>query len=163
MSTKQISIAGQVITLSTPYAEGHVLTAAEAKSLNQTRCENIGNNFRKEMKNALDAGSSDALAKVIGDIEAYDKTYVFSMTQARTPTDPIEAEAMRIAKEFVLGKIKEAGFPTLKAYIASAPDKQAKYDANIEKVSVSDDTLKLAKAAVAAKGKAKNMQTDMDV
>ena len=44
---KTISISGQAFDVSTPYAAGHTLTEAEAKVLNQTRAENIGNNFRR--------------------------------------------------------------------------------------------------------------------
>lgn len=162
MSTKSISIAGIAFTLSAPYAAGHVITEAEARTLNQTRAENIGNNFRKDVKEAQEKGP-EALAALQAEIAKYDAEYNFTMTTARTPIDPIEAEAIRIAKEYVLGKIKEAGFASLKAYLASAPDKEAKYEANVEKVAASDETLKLAKQRVAAKAKAKGMQSELEV
>src|SRR6478609_8765839 len=102
---KTISIAGQAFEVSAPYAAGHTLNEAEAKVLNQTRAENIGNNFRADVKKAVDSGDASALEQVKAALAEYDSTYQFSMTQARTPIDPIEAEAIRIAKEFVKAKI----------------------------------------------------------
>lgn len=146
---KTISISGQPFEISAPYAAGHVLTEAEAKSLNQTRAENIGNNFRTQVKKAIEEGKLDEVKAAIA---KYDSEYVFSMTQARTPIDPIEAEAFKIAKEFVKNKIAEKTGKTLKAYL-EIEGNQAKYDANVEKVASQDDTLKEAKKRVAAKKK----------
>jgi hypothetical protein len=157
MSTKSISISGVSVEVSAPYAEGHVITAAEAKTLNQTRAENIGNNFRSAVKAALEqpegSARNAALAKVLEDLKGYDENYVFSMTaNARTPIDPIEAEAFRIAKEVVKGKITEKYGVTLKAYFATEGNEE-KYEAAVEKIAAQEDTIKEAKRRVASKKK----------
>jgi hypothetical protein len=155
--SKSISISGVPVEVSTPYVEGHILTPAEAKVLNQTRAENIGNNFRAAVKDALalpEGSERDgALNKVLADLSAYDAAYVFSMTgNARTPIDPIEAEAFRIAKEVVKGKISEKYGVTLKAYFATEGNEE-KYEAAVEKIAAQEDTVKEAKRRVASKKK----------
>ena len=47
MTSKTITILGEKFEITAPYAEGQTLTAVEARVLNQTRAENIGNNLRK--------------------------------------------------------------------------------------------------------------------
>ena len=149
--SKTITIGGENFEVSTPYAEGHAITAVEAKVLNQTRAENIGNNFRKAVAEAKEKGD---LASVTAAIAEYDSAYTFSAGggTARTPIDPIEAEAYRIAKTVVKGKIQEKYGVSVKAYCEN-PENAAKYEAAVEKTAHQDDTLKLAKKAVADKKK----------
>ena len=66
--SKTINIYDEEFTVSTPYAEGHVITAAEAKALNQVRAENIANNFRAKIKAAKEDGTLD---KVRADLATY--------------------------------------------------------------------------------------------
>lgn len=117
--TKTISILGVEVALQTPYAAGHVLTEAEAKSLNQTRCENIGNNFRKAIKAAQEgAEGAKPLDQVLEEIAAYDATYAFTMGSTgtrRSSMTPLEREALREAKRWLVGKLKTMN-STLKAY-----------------------------------------------
>lgn len=148
--SKTISIAGQNFEVSTPFMAGHAINEIEAKVLNQTRAENIGNNFRKAVAAALEKGD---LAEVTAAIAEYDAAYTFSAGgTARTPVDPIEAEAYRIAKTVVKGKIQEKYGTSVKAYCEN-PENLAKYEAAVEKTAHQDDTLKLAKKAVADKKK----------
>lgn len=149
MDTKTISISGESFNVSAPYAEGHILTAAEAKVLNQTRAENIGNSFRSAVKKALEDGNLDAVRQQIAE---YDAAYQFSMSVARQPIDPIEAEAIKIAKEVVKARIAEKTGLTVKKYL-EVEGNEARYDAAVEKVAGQDDTLKLAKKRVADKKK----------
>jgi len=147
---KTISIYGTAFELSAPYVAGHQITEAEAKVLNQTRAENIGNNFRSEVKEALEAGKLD---EVRARIAEYDTKYTFSMGgTTRTPIDPIEAEAIRIAKDVVKAKLAEKGVK-VKDYLASESN-AAKYETAVEKIASQDETLKLAKQRVNAKKKA---------
>ena len=155
--SKTISISGNPFEISTPYAEGYVINAAEAKALNQTRAENIGNNFRDAVKKALEApegpARDEAFAKVSADLVAYDAAYVFSMSGTpRTPIDPTEAEAFRIAKEVVKGAINKKYGVTLKAYLATEGN-QEKYDAAVEAKAAQEDVIKEAKRRVASKKK----------
>ena len=155
--SKQISIGGVPVEISTPYLEGHTLNIAEAKALNQTRAENIGNNFRVAMKSALEKSEGPerdaALQTVLAELTAYDSSYVFSMSgNARTPIDPIEAEAFRIAKEVVKGKISEKYGVTLKAYFNTEGNEE-KYEAAVEKIAAQEDTIKEAKRRISSKKK----------
>jgi len=156
---KTISISGEAFTVSAPYAEGHTLTAAEAKVLNQTRAENIGNNFRTAVKKALEEGKIEEVRAAIAD---YDARYEFSMTTARQPIDPIEAEAIKIAKEVVKARIAEKTGLSVKKYL-EVEGNEAKYDAAVEKVAGQDDTLKLAKKRVAEKKKTLDIAADADL
>jgi hypothetical protein len=153
---KTISIAGQPFELSTPYTAGYVISEIEAKVLNQTRAENIGNNLRAEVKKAVESGSAEELEKVRAALAKADAEYQFSAGgggTARTPIDPIEAEAFRIAKDVVKVKIHEKTGLTVKKYL-EIEGNEAKYEAAVEAVAAKEDTLKLAKQRVAAKKKA---------
>ena len=152
---KTISIGGIAFEVSTPYTEGQVLTAIEAKVLNQTRAENIGNNFRADVKKATEAPEAERAAKldeVKAAIAKYDSEYTFSASVTRTPIDPIEAEALKIAREVLKIKIKDGKGLTVKEYLA-VEGNQAKYDAGIEQIANQEDTLKEAKKRVAARKK----------
>lgn len=148
---KAISISGVKFEVTTPYAAGHTLNDIEAKVLNQTRAENIGNNFRKAVK---DAGEDQAaLAEVAAQLAAYDAEYHFSAGGvARTPVDPIEAEAIKIAKEVVKVKISERYGVSIKKYL-EVEGNADKYEAAVDKIATQEDTLKLAKKRVADKKK----------
>ena len=152
MSTKSISIAGIAFDVTAPYLAGHVLNEAEAKVLNQTRAENIGNNFRTDVKKASESGDAAAMETVRQALAKYDGEYQFSMTTARTPIDPIEAEAQKIAKEVLKVRIQEKYGIPVKKYLED-PTNAAKYEANLDRLSTQDDTLKLAKQRVAQKKK----------
>lgn len=156
---KTISINGIAFEVSAPYAEGHTLTAAEAKVLNQTRAENIGNNFRKAVQAA--EGDEAKLAEVRANLAKYDAEYQFSMGggSTRTPIDPIEAEAFRIAREVVKVKIHEKTGLSVKKYL-EVEGNEAKYDAAVEKIAAQEDTLKLAKQRVANKKKSLEVAGD---
>jgi len=160
--TKTISISGEAFEVTAPYAAGHTLNEAEAKVLNQTRAENIGNNFRADVKKALEAGTPDAIAAVRTALAEYDASYQFSMTTARTPIDPIEAEAIKIAKEVVKARITEKFGLTLKKYL-EIEGNQAKYDASVEKIAGQEDTLKIAKKRVNDKKKTLDISADTDL
>ena len=117
--TKQISIHGIEVTISTPYEAGQTITEAEAKALNQTRAENIANNFRARIKAAKEgAEGAESLDKVLSDLSTYDGSYTFSLAAAggsRSSLTPLEKETRRVAKNWLLAKLKGMG-KTLKSY-----------------------------------------------
>ena len=153
MPKKTILIAKTEFEVSAPFAEGQTISAAEAKVLNQTRAENIANSHRKMVQDALASTEDNALQTVRAAIAKYDAEYVFTLSNAtRVPADPVAAEAQKIAREFIKGKLAEKGFKSVKEYLAIEGN-EAKYDANIEKVSASDDVMKLARKRVADKKK----------
>ena len=113
--TKTITIYGIDFPVASPYAEGHVVTEAEAKALNQVRAENIGNNMRAKVRAELAEDGSisqDALEKLLALFADYDANYVFTLASVgggRKVTDPVEAEARRMAKAAISAKLKSQG------------------------------------------------------
>jgi hypothetical protein len=109
-ATKVIQIHGEKFAVSTPYTAGQTIGALEAKVLNQTRAENIANNFRKDVKEALDKNDADALTKVRSEFSDYEGKYEFSMGGApRVPVDPVEREALSIARSQITAALKAEG------------------------------------------------------
>lgn len=122
-TTREVQIGGAFVTVSTPYAEGHVCTEAEAKALNQTRTENISNALRKKVqelgeKQENDEGktvyvySDEAMKQVAEMVAAYDAEYVFTVTSAgggRRAVDPLEKECISIARQAITAELKKKG------------------------------------------------------
>ena len=152
MSQKTVKIAGALFTLTAPYAEGHPLTTAEAKALNQVRAENIGNNVRKKIEEMKGEGDwTDATLQTAAEhVASIDASYVFNLTNiggGKKSADPVEAEATKIAKERVATALKNAG-KTLKDV-----DKD-KLAAKIAEVAAREDVMKLARKRVEERSKA---------
>lgn len=152
--TKVISIAGVEVEVSAPYEAGHVLTEAEAKSLNQTRAENIGNNFRKAIKAAQEGvEGAEPLTAVLTKLAEYDKSYEFTIGSSggsRATLPPLEKEARRIAKNWIAGKLKEAG-KTFKTYVEENGKEYA--EGKIIEVAAADAVQAQAKKNLAAASK----------
>lgn len=113
----QKSICGIVFDLTAPYAEGHVLNAVEAATLNQIRAENIGNNLREHIKELV-AGhtapySDDLVAKAREMVAGADATYEFGANGgrggARGPQDPVKAVAMGLAEATIRAAMQAKG------------------------------------------------------
>jgi hypothetical protein len=154
---KTITIGGENFEVTAPYLAGHAISEAEAKVLNQTRAENIGNNFRSAVKDAL--AKNEGMDAVRAQLATYDAAYNFSMGgTTRQPIDPIESEAFKIAREVVKAKLQAKGLK-VKDYCSTEAG-QAKYDAAVEKVASQDDTIKLAKQRVASRKKALDIASD---
>lgn len=147
---KTILIDGEGFEVSTPYVAGHAITEIEAKVLNQTRAENIGNNFRKAVKSAKSPegqAKGESIEAVRGLLAKYDAEYTFTAGGvARVPIDPIEKEARSIARDAIKAKFKKDGKD-----IKALPE--GKLDELIDKVAVQDNVIKLAKERVKAKAK----------
>ena len=122
-NTKTITVQGVKVDVSLPYSAGHAINEAEAKSLNQTRAENIANNKRKEIKDMLEVeGATEE--SVQGEAQAivadYDKTYEFTLASVgggSSRLDPVEKEALSIARAWISGELKKKGM-TQKEYLA---------------------------------------------
>ncbi len=140
--TKQIMIQGVTFEVTTPYDEGHVLTAIEAKVLNQTRSENVRNNCAKFVKEHGDSqDASDHVAK-------YDNEYEFTVagTGAGRRMDPVEREARSIARDAIRAKLAEDG----RKLKDIDPDD---LETALEQVAAKDEVIKLAKKRIADKAK----------
>lgn len=167
--TKVITIQGEKFEVSAPYAEGHVLTAAEARQLNQTRAEGVSNNVRKRVAELLEAGNAAEAQAIVAE---YDAKYSFSIPGAGGRTarvvDPVEREALKLAREYVKAQVAAKGrkMSDIHPEFADLPEEEAaaatkeKYDAVIEKVAQDDRILKLAKKNVAEKQKVADSLAD---
>lgn len=103
----RISIHGKTFEQPDRYAEGHVVNANEAAVLNQTFMENIGNNFRSTVKEWT--GTDEELQAKFNE---YASAYAFGTRVARgpaAPSDPVGAEAHRLALVFIKKLIQDAG------------------------------------------------------
>lgn len=136
VATKTLNILGFSVEITAPYVPGHPITEAEAKVLNQTRKENIGNNVRakvKEIGENAELSDEEKAAQVVALIAEVDSTYVFTLANSgstRTSADPFERMCISIAKDVVSAKIKDAGFRSVKAYKEEKGEE--KYDSLIE-------------------------------
>ncbi len=169
--TKSLTIAGVAFEVSTPYAEGHPCTEAEAKALNQTRGENIRNNQAKAVKAVIEAAGgmngkdlpeigTDAMAELTASVAAYDKDYVFTLASVgggRKSKDPVEVEAGKIARAAIMAHLKASGRGVKDV------DKDA-LAALIAEVAERPDVVKAAKKAVAERTKlAEGAMADLDI
>lgn len=96
-----ITIAKRQFAVSPRYAEGHVLTANEASTLNQTLFENLRNNFAKK---AEEGGTQE-------EFDAYAEAYQFGVRTGGGggSRDPVEIEAMNLARDAVRNRILSKG------------------------------------------------------
>jgi hypothetical protein len=146
---KSIKVQGVTVEVSQPYAEGHKITEAEARSLNQTRAENIANNKRKQIKDMLDAeGATEESVQSAAQalITEYDKEYEFTLASVGggsvSKLDPVTKEARVIARNWIAGKLKEQGI-TQKAYLEANGDDAIKN--KIAELAENEQIVKLAK------------------
>lgn len=101
--THTITIAGKPFTVSPKFETGHVLTANEAATLNQTWFENLRNNFAGKAKEGGEEGSQEAFDK-------YAEKYEFGVrTGGGGSRDPVEVEAMNLARDAVKKGIVHSG------------------------------------------------------
>lgn len=170
--TKQITIQGILFSVLTPYVEGHAVTEAEAKALNQTRSEAVRNNMASVVKaanteagvtpdklglNVQNALSDDAMAELVAAVTAYDEGYQFTLASVgggRKTTDPVESEALRLARSAVTAQLKAAGRKVkdfdkdvLDGAIAKLADTDAVKKAAAKNVKANQD---MAEAALSA-------------
>jgi hypothetical protein len=107
-STQSLVINGLTFTINSPYLPGHVITPGEARALNQTRAENLRNNFSKTVQAAKGEGatvSDEVKAELDAKLAAYEAEYSFEKVRVAgtrtTHVDPVEKETFRLATQFV--------------------------------------------------------------
>lgn len=153
---KTITVQGVSVDVKAPYEAGHTITDAEAKALNQVRAENVRNNTAKAVKELLDAANGDVAAvqtKAQELVAAYDAAYEFTLASVgggRKPADPLEKAARDIARDWIVGKIKDAGM-TQKEYLEKNGEDSIK--AKIEELSGHPKIIEAAKKALAQRQK----------
>ena len=107
-----ITIQGMSFAVPTPYAEGHVLNAAEASTLNQVLSENLRNNFAGTVKKAVEAASTNGHALDEAALQAsfaeYAASYEFHGRRAgRATVDPVTRAAQSLAKGAIMAALKK--------------------------------------------------------
>ena len=153
--TKQITVQGVLVDIDQPYESGHTITEAEAKALNQTRSENIGNNVRKAVKELVDAGGDStgiqkAAQKLVSE---KDKGYEFTLASiggGGARLDPLTKECHAIARNFIGAKLKELG-KTQKQYLEANGEDAIKI--KVAELAEHPEILKAAKKALAERAK----------
>lgn len=154
-NTKTKTINGLSFEVLQPYAEGHVLTEAEARALNQTRSENIGNNARAKIKEMQEAGTDFAeIAAYVADLDA---NYAFTLASiaANRRLDPYEREARAIARDLLRNHLAKDGRKlTVAPEGVTDEDWKDKIEAEVERISTSEGVVKQARKNVDAKKKA---------
>jgi hypothetical protein len=86
-----VTILGLRFNVQSPYSAGHICTKGEARALNQKRLESIRNHLAVTAKNG---------ALTQADVDAYASSYVFAeRTTRRRTIDPVEAEALELARQ----------------------------------------------------------------
>lgn len=152
---KTITISGKEFEVSEPYAAGHAITEAEAKALNQVRSENIRNNMASKVKAAYaEEGrkEDDPTPETIGELVAtYDREYVFTLASVgggRKSADPVETEALRIARTLLAGALRQKG-TTVKALTEQIGEDAVA--AKVAEIAAREDVLKEARRVVKAR------------
>jgi hypothetical protein len=121
-----ITIQGYEFEAPAPYTEGHQLSTAEAAALNQLLAENLRNNFRTTVQDAKDKTlkaaktngsyaegdevplSDDILLELQLAFTKKAEDYEFAGRRGtRAPVDPVEREAYKMAKAWVLAALKK--------------------------------------------------------
>lgn len=161
---KTITVQGVSVDVKAPYEAGQTITEAEAKALNQVRAENVRNNTAKAVKELLEAANGDVAAvqsQAQALIAEYDAAYEFTLASVgggRKPADPLEKEARNIARDFIVGKIKDAGM-TQKEYLEKNGEDAIK--AKIEELSEHPKIIEAAKKALAQRQKMADSLADL--
>ncbi len=155
--SKEFTIKGHKFTIEVPYAEGHILTANEAATLNQTFVENIRNNQAKVVETGLAEGKTvEQLQEVIS---AFASTYKFGAGRATTnaiPRDPVAAAAVRIARSVLTAALKE------KKVDVKTFDKD-KFEALVAQIAAKPEVIEKAREQVAQKEEVNKFAADLDI
>lgn len=125
------------------YAEGHVCTDLEAKQLNRCLAENVGNNQRKFIKEAIEK-DGNVSSEVMATFNEYAAAYRFteaSVGSRRSTMTPVEKEAKKIATARVNKHLADTGRK-------KADVDRDKYDEQVALLAASEKVQKIARRRV---------------
>jgi hypothetical protein len=123
VQTKQIIIQGHAFVVPVPFSEGHVLSGGEASAMNQVFHENLRNNFASRIKKLEGDGAID-ISSLQNELDEYAVEYEFGVRQSATAADPVEREAMKLARQAVKAALKNANREESKDWIEEAAGRQ---------------------------------------
>jgi hypothetical protein len=154
VETKTKTIEGKNFEISQPYTEGHTITAIEARVLNQTRSENIGNNIRAKLKEAIAEGQGDdVLAALVAELDA---SYEFTAagTRAAAKLDPYEKEARSMARSVLKDHLAQTGRKLTVAPEGKTDEEWAEIiEGEVDRIAAQDVIVEAAKKEVDARKK----------
>ncbi len=107
--TGSFAIQSKTFQIPKPFAEGHVCTGPESGVLNQVVAENTRNNWAARVKKDVEEKTFDQ-AKMQAEIDEYLESYEFGVRRGRGPSDPVEREALNMAKDIVRNALREKGY-----------------------------------------------------
>jgi len=104
-----ITIQGQHYRISHPYAEGHALTAAEARALNTMRTNYIGTQMRRRIAQNAQWQRDEIEAE----LRQLDETYRFQPAEADRTVAETQFDKMlrQVAKEYAAEHARQDGIP----------------------------------------------------
>ena len=144
-----ITIQGIIFSAAQLYDEGHELSPVEAGVLNQTRDENLRNNYAAKIKAALKEAKVDAVSDLPEDVVSslvaafpgFEEGYEFGSRGGAREVDPVRKQALILAtdkvKEALKGKghkLSEVGAEKIRELAENAIDKNPAFLAKAEQV-----------------------------
>lgn len=160
-----LNTLGQTFDVRDLFTEGMTLTAAMARTLNQTRLENISNQVRKQLTELKGEGdwTAEALDKARQIVKERDEAYTeFGMGRTGStaaPRDPVASEARAIATNILSEKLKAKG-TTLAAQRKA--NKEA-IEAKIAEFAANEKVVAQAKKIVDQRKKGASLFDDLNV
>lgn len=134
---KNVTINEVIVSIPQPFVAGHVCTAGEAASLNQTLIENTRNNLAGKAKR-----EKDPVPVTQEGADDYVANYEFGARGgSRSAMSPVERKAYEIAEAKVREAIKAQGIK-----FTEVPDED--YDALVEEVAAQPEVIKAAEKQV---------------
>ena len=112
-----ITIQGLVFPARQIFDEGHTLTTVEAGVMNQTRDENLRNNYAAKIKavmkeakvEKIDDLPDDAKTKLLADFPTFEEAYEFGSRGGAREVDPVRKQAILFATDSVKKALQKKG------------------------------------------------------
>jgi len=137
-----ITIQGLIFPARQIFDEGHTLTAVEAGVMNQTRDENLRNNYAAKIKSVLkdakvekiDDLSPELKADLLAKFPEFEEGYEFGSRGGAREVDPVKKQAMLFATDSVKKalmkkghKLSEVGVDKIREMAEAAVEKYPKF------------------------------------
>lgn len=161
-------IDGDTYTISQPYEAGHTINEIEARVLNQTRAENIGNNIRAKLKEIKETGATESWGEkkltnaLVKAVEEIDAAYEFTAAATRSSAklDPVEKEARKQARDLLKDHLAQTGRKlTVAPDGVSDADWAETVETEVDRIAAIPEVMEAAREAVAARqSRAEKMQ-----
>ncbi len=152
-----ITVQGLVLPARQIFEEGHTLSAVEAGVMNQTRDENLRNNYAAKIKASMKEAKVDRVENLTDEMKkdlvakfpTFEEAYEFGSRGGAREVDPVRKQAMLFAKESVKKalqnkghKLSEVGPDKIQEMAEAAVDKYPKFMEKAEKVVAARDEAK---------------------